>query len=95
MIHLQFRRLAGCPIWNLHLRSIVQSHHELVAAGIREVVVFHSSVVEMLPYQGDLPFAAIADPEKQLNKKFGVESSLRAVLSAYASGAAIRGAITR
>jgi hypothetical protein len=65
-----------------------------VAVGIREVVVFHSSVAEMQPYQGDLPFAAIADPEKHLYAEFGVESSLRAVLSANALGAAIRGAIT-
>jgi len=93
-VHLQFRRFAGCPICNLHLRSIVQRYHELVAVGIREAVVFHSSVAEMRPYQGDLPFAAIADPEKHLYAEFGVESSLRAVLSANALGAAIRGAIT-
>lgn len=58
------------------------------------MVVLHSSVAEMQPYQGDLPFAAIADPEKHLYAEFGVESSLRAVLSANALGAAIRGAIS-
>ena len=94
LVHLQFRRFAGCPVCNLHLRSITQRHHELVAAGIREVAVFHSTVAEMLPYQGDLPFAAIADPKKQLYVEFGVESSLRALLSANALGAMIRGAIS-
>jgi hypothetical protein len=66
LVHLQFRRFAGCPICNLHLRSFTQRHQELARAGIREVVVFHSPVAEMLPYQGDLPFAAIADPANYL-----------------------------
>jgi hypothetical protein len=43
LIHLQFRRFAGCPICNLHMRSISGRHDEIVAAGVREVVVFHSS----------------------------------------------------
>ncbi|HEU5380442.1 MAG TPA: redoxin domain-containing protein [Ktedonobacteraceae bacterium] len=78
LIHLQFRRFASCPICNRHLHSIVERHDEIVANGIREVVVFYSSVEEMLPYQGDLPFAAIADPEQTLYPEFGVESSTEA-----------------
>jgi hypothetical protein len=35
LVHLQFRRFAGCPICNLHLQSIVQRHDEIAAAGIR------------------------------------------------------------
>src|SRR5271167_2948651 len=41
-VHLQFRRFAGCPICNLHLQSFIQRNQEIVDAGIREVVVFHS-----------------------------------------------------
>ena len=26
LVHLQFRRFAGCPVCNLHLRSIVRRH---------------------------------------------------------------------
>ena len=37
-VHLQLRRFAGCPICNLHLRSIVARHDEIRSAGIREVV---------------------------------------------------------
>jgi hypothetical protein len=37
LIHLQFRRFAGCPVRNLHLRSVVRRHEEVEAAGIREV----------------------------------------------------------
>ena len=73
LVHLQFRRYAGCPVCNLHLRSITRQHEELVAAGVREVVVFHSGTGTMLEFQGGLPFAAIADPEKELYAAFGVE----------------------
>ena len=72
-VHLQFRRYAGCPICNLHLRSFVKRISDLERAGVREVVVFHSSAEAMLPYQGDLPFEAVADPQKNLYRQFGVE----------------------
>jgi peroxiredoxin len=83
-VHLQFRRYAGCPVCNLHLRSISRRHEEILAAGIREVVVFHSSAQTMLMFQGELPFAAIADPEKKLYSQFGVEtmSPLAALIAA-------------
>jgi hypothetical protein len=41
--HLQFRRFAGCPICSLHLQSVAARHREIAAAGIREVVLFHST----------------------------------------------------
>src|SRR4051812_28272924 len=75
LVHLQFRRFAGCPVCNLHLRSFVQRHAELEAAGIREVVVFHSPVEELQGY--DLPFTIIPDPAKRLYREFGVEASPR------------------
>jgi peroxiredoxin len=90
LTHMQFRRFAGCPICNLHLRSVVRRHDEIVAAGISEVVVFHSSVEDMLPHQGELPFAAIADPGRELYTLFGVGSSLKAVLHPRALGAGLR-----
>ncbi|WP_021595894.1 peroxiredoxin-like family protein [Actinomadura welshii] len=80
LVHLQFRRFAGCPICNLHLRSIVARHAEIEAAGIREVVVFHSSAEELREYVGGLPFAVVGDPEKALYAEFGVESARRALL---------------
>lgn len=56
LVHLQFRRYAGCPFCNLHLRSVAQRHQQLVAAGIREVVVFQSPPADLLAQQGDVPF---------------------------------------
>lgn len=80
LVHLQFRRFAGCPICNVHLQSIVRRHDEIVEAGIREVVVFHSTDEELRRYVGDLPFVVIGDPAKALYAEFGVGASRRAVL---------------
>jgi AhpC/TSA family len=80
LVHLQFRRFAGCPICNVHLQSIVRRHDEIAAGGIREVVVFHSTDEELRRYVGDLPFAVVGDPQKALYAEFGVGSSPRSVL---------------
>jgi AhpC/TSA antioxidant enzyme len=81
LVHLQFRRFAGCPLCNLHLRSIVNRQAEIRSAGIREVVVFHSAKARLLPHAAELPFAVIADPGRRLFGEFRVESSPRALLS--------------
>ena len=70
LTHLQFRRYAGCPVCNLHLRSFARRNNELVNAGIREIVVFHSKRETMMEFQGQLPFAAVADPDKKLYDEF-------------------------
>jgi peroxiredoxin len=80
LVHLQFRRFAGCPLCNLHLRSIVRRHGEIEAAGVREVVVFHSPAKELRAHTDGLPFAVVADPRKRLYAEFGVESAPRALL---------------
>jgi len=81
LVHLQFRRFAGCPVCNLHLRSIVQRYAEITSAGVREVVVFHSSAAELREHVAGLPFAVVPDPQKRLYREFGVESAKRALLS--------------
>jgi len=87
LVHLQFRRFAGCPVCNLHLRSFAHCHDELRAAGVREVVVFHAPADDLRRYTADLPFAVIPDPGKALYREFGVEASRRALLDprAYAT----------
>jgi peroxiredoxin len=86
VVHLQLRRFAGCPVCNLHLRSFVRRHDELEAAGIREVVVFHSSTDELRAHVSELPFAVIADPDKRLYAELGVSSARRALLDPRAWG---------
>jgi len=80
LVHVQFRRFAGCPICNLHLRSFVRRAPEIEAAGVCEVVFFHSSADELRQHTADLPFAVIADPTKQWYRRFGVECGRRALL---------------
>lgn len=94
-IHLQFRRFAGCPICNLHLHSILDRFPEITAAGIHEVVVFHSPQSSLLPYQGKFPFDVIADPERKLYAQFGVEQSVFAILDVRAWPAIYKGATSQ
>lgn len=91
LVHLQFRRFAGCPICNLHLRSVARRHEELRAAGVREVAVFHSPAADLRPYVGELPFAVVADPDRRLYREFGVESAPRALLDPRAWPAIVGG----
>lgn len=91
LVHLQFRRFAGCPICNLHIRTVARRHEQIAAAGVVEVVVFHSNADELRRYQSDLPFAVVADPQRTLYREFGVESSIRSVLHPKAWRAGARG----
>ena len=105
LTHLQFRRYAGCPACNVHLRSIARRHAEILAADMQEIVVFHSRREAMLEFQGELPFAAIADPRKLLYAEFGVGQmswlsafdprSWRAVYRALTRTPSLRGAMGR
>jgi peroxiredoxin len=91
LIHLQFRRFAGCPICNLHLQEFVSRNTEIEAAGIHEVVLFHSPNASLLPYQGHFPFDVVGDPEKLTYKQFGVESSIFSILDVRAWPSIIKG----
>jgi peroxiredoxin len=105
LTHLQFRRYAGCPACNVHLRSIARRHAEILVTGMQEIVVFHSGRETMLDFQGQLPFAAIADPQKTLYAEFGVGQmswlsafdprSWRAVYRALTRSPNLRGAMGR
>ncbi|KAA9158930.1 AhpC/TSA family protein [Amycolatopsis acidicola] len=94
LVHLQFRRFAGCPICNLHLRSVARRHDEIEAAGVREVAFFHAPAAELRPHVAELPFAVIPDPERRYYQEFGVESAPRALLDPRAWGAIVRSILT-
>ena len=89
IIHLQFRRFAGCPFCSVHLRSMAQRHDEILAAGIRVAVVFRSTATALLHHHADMPFAVIADPKDRLYAEFGVGSGLGAILNPRALLAAV------
>lgn len=92
-VHLQFRRFAGCPVCNFHLLTMGRRHAEIAAAGIRQLVFFHSSREEMLKYQAQLPFDCVADPGKKYFKAFGVETSVKALLNPRVFWSGLRGVL--
>lgn len=95
LVHLQFRRFAGCPICNVHLQSVIRRHDEIAAAGIREVVLFHSTPEELSTYVGDMPFAVVADPDKVLYRRYGVEPGIRALVDPRSIAPVVKAILTR
>lgn len=92
LVHLQFRRYAGCPICNFHLRDFRARHAELVKAGVKTVAFFQSTADEMRPFQGDLPFPSVPDPGHSWYARFGVvDRSKLAALHPSAAWAATKG----
>jgi peroxiredoxin len=87
LVHLQLRRFVDCPICNTHIAEMRGRARQIEAAGIKEVIVFHSSAKSIRSYQKDVPFLLVGDPEKALYKKFGVGTSLGFMtLKALAAG---------
>ena len=91
LVHLQFRRFAGCPICSLHMHEVAARHDEIPKAGVTEVVVFHSSADRLRRYVAELPFAVVADPDRKLYDEFGVHNSIRGVLNRDVARAVGRG----
>jgi peroxiredoxin len=89
LTHLQFRRFAGCPFCSVHLGALQRRHDEIVAAGIREVIVFRSTASALQNHHASTPFAVIADPEGKLYAQFGVGSGLGSILNPRALLAAL------
>lgn len=93
LVHLQFRRFAGCPVCNLHLQTFTRAHQRLTHAGVLTVAFFHSTAEQMRPYQGQLPLPCVADPERRWYDLLGVERSIFAVAHPRVVGAALKGLV--
>lgn len=91
LVHLQFRRFAGCPICSLHMHEVAARHSDITDACVTEVVVFHSSADRLRRYVADLPFAVVADPKRKLYNEFGVHNSIRGMLNRDVARAVGRG----
>jgi peroxiredoxin len=79
---LKFYRFATCPICNLHMAEVIRRHGELELAGLETVVLFHTPIDELADsVAGELPFTAIADPDKRVFAAYGVEASLSGMAS--------------
>lgn len=79
LVHVQFRRFAGCPVCNFHLLTMARRQAEIEVAGVHQIVFFHSSAEEMLRYQAQLPFDCVADADKRHYRRWGVETSIGAL----------------
>jgi peroxiredoxin len=79
VLHLYFSRFADCPICNLHIADLRRRTPELAAAGVRLVAIFHSPAEHVRTYRGDMPFALVADPDREIYGRFGVGTSRRAL----------------
>jgi peroxiredoxin len=90
LTHLQLRRFAGCPVCHLHLASFARRHGELQAAGVHEVVVFHTAADELRRHGAHLPFTLVPDPGRVLYAAFGVGRGAAALLHPRAWWAILR-----
>lgn len=94
LTHLQFHRFAGCPICNLHVRAFAKRAAALEQAGVQVVVFFYSTADELRPFQGDLPFPSVADPQRVWFERFGVGRSALAAMHPAATWSAMKGMFT-
>ena len=93
-VHLEFRRYAGCPVCNLHLRTMARSAKLFADAGILSVVVVASDDKPVLDQMGALPFHVVADPARKIYDQFGVTTSPAALLAPAALGSAMKAMVT-
>lgn len=89
--HLQFRRFTGCPICNTHVAAFRRRAEDIKAAGIHEVIFFHSEPDNIAKFQAQVPFDMVGDPQKKYYRQFGVESSLRGLFHPKVLWAALKG----
>lgn len=94
LIHLMFRRYAGCPVCNLHLRNVARQKEAIKAAGIVQIVIVASPKDEVRKHMDTLPFDLVPDPDLQLYETFGVQRSVKAFLDPRATARAVQGFVT-
>ncbi len=75
---LAFFRYAACPLCNLRVHQLIQAYPTLQSKGVDILAFFESPKDKILKYVGtqDVPFPIVADPEREIYKLYGVESSV-------------------
>ena len=84
-IMISFYRYAQCPFCNLRISKILKHSSQLQSKGLKIIAFFQSSQESILLYDGvqALPFPVIPDPERQIYKLYGVESSFWGVIQGF------------
>ena len=74
---LSFFRYASCPLCNLRVHNLIQQYEALQAKGLDVVAFFQSPPESIRQYVGrqDAPFPIVADPDRVVYARYGVESS--------------------
>lgn len=82
---LSFYRYASCPLCNLRINELIQYEPIFRENGIEMLAIFQSSKESINEYVGkqDAPFPIIADPQRELYKLYGVETSVWGTFRAF------------
>lgn len=74
---LSFYRYASCPLCNLRVHDLIQRYPTFQAKGLHLLAIFQSPGERIRQYVGkqDAPFPIIADPARELYRRYGVEAS--------------------
>lgn len=91
-VMLSFYRYASCPVCNLRMHELIKAHAQLQQQNLELIAVFQSpaAIIASTVGRQDAPFAIVPDPELELYKRFGVESSWRGMLSFRVIAAALK-----
>lgn len=88
-IWLGFMRYAGCPVCNFRANELQQNITQINAAGYQLILIYESETETLRQYMQDvdnIPYTIIADPKRELFKKFGVEPSFIKTLGSAFNG---------
>jgi peroxiredoxin Q/BCP len=74
---LSFYRYASCPFCNLRIQDLIKNYKLYHQKGLEIYAIFQSPNASIQEYVGtqQAPFSIIGNPEKDLYKKYGIESS--------------------
>lgn len=79
---IKFYRFATCPVCNLHMHRFIKEYGALEALGLTTVVLYHSPADKLESAQPTIaPFDLVADPEKAIFRKYGVETGWAGMFS--------------
>lgn len=83
---LMFFRYASCPMCNLRLHDFAKEYPRLQAKGLSAVAFFHSSAQAIQRNAGRCayPFPLAPDPNEEIYRAFGVETSWLGLLKSMA-----------
>ena len=89
---LSFYRFASCPLCNYRIHELMTRYKQFSDGGVRIVGVMQSAPDQIAAYakKRKAPFPIVADPGRELYKKYGVTPSFAGMLHARVFGTAFK-----